>query len=84
LPDEFCFFLVGHQATIINVVDLLGYLPAIRVEVDFPPNQGLASGSGLLVFPEDQWTAQQAEPQVKMFVKFAIEMLSKMKLMNSS
>jgi hypothetical protein len=81
---------IGNQLIAIEIspsnqlVDLLGYLPAIRVEVDFPPNQGLASGSGLLVFLEDEWTAQQAEPQVKMFVKFAIEMLSKMKLMNSS
>jgi hypothetical protein len=81
---------IGNQLIAVEIspsnqlVDLLGYLPAIRVEVDVPPNQGLASGSGLLVFLEDEWTAQQAEPQVKMFVKFAFEMLSKMKLMNSS
>ncbi len=62
-----------------QLVELLDYLPAIRVEVDFPLNQGLASGSGLLVFLEDGWTVQQAERQVKIFVEFINEILTKMK-----
>ncbi len=62
-----------------QLVELLDYLPAIRVEVDFPPNQGLASGSGLLVFLEDGWTVLQAERQVKIFVEFINEILTKMK-----
>lgn len=62
-----------------QLVELLDYLPAIRVEVDFPPHQGLASGSGLLVFLENDWTVQQAERQVKIFVEFINEILTKMK-----
>ena len=67
-----------------QLLELLDYLPAIRVEVDFPPNQGLASGSGLLVFLEDGWTVQQAERQVKIFVEFINEILTKMKSINQS
>ena len=81
IDDQLIFVEIspGNQ-----LVELLDYLPAIRVELDFPPNQGLASGSGLLVFLEDEWTVQQAERQVKIFVEFINEILTKMKSINQS
>jgi hypothetical protein len=50
-------------------VSLLADLPSIYVQVDCPPDQGPASGAGLLVFLRDGYTVAQAKADVEAFMK---------------
>jgi hypothetical protein len=47
---------------------LLGYFPSLRVTLDCPPNQGMTSGVGLLVFLENGFTEDQAKAHVELFI----------------
>ena len=51
-----------------SLVLLLGYLPSLRVTLDCPPNQGMTSGVGLLVFLENGFTEDQAKAHVELFI----------------
>lgn len=67
-----------------DLISLLDYLPSVRVEVDCPPNQGLASGVGLLVFLEDGFNVEQARKEIKLFAKFMEEKLIFIKSLNQT
>ena len=51
-----------------SIVLLLGFLPTIRVTLDCPPNQGMTSGVGLLVFLENGFTEEHVKAHVELFI----------------
>lgn len=61
---------------------LLGVLPALAVQIDCPPNQGPASGSGYLIFLADGHTVEQARVQVDVFLGVMARTLEEMRRCN--
>lgn len=51
-----------------RLMGLLGVLPAIDVQIDCPPGQGPAGGSGYLIFLAGGHTVEQARAQVDVFL----------------
>ena len=60
--------------------DLMSVLPAIRIETDCPADQGLASGSGYLIFLSENCGIADAKQQVSRFCELMVLELEKINL----
>lgn len=65
-----------------RLMGLLGVLPAIDVQIDCPPDQGPASGSGYLIFLADGHTVEQAKIQIDGFLGAMARTLEEMLRVN--